>query len=425
MDFSKQFRLMRRRRFLAGSAALLAAPAIMKTGAVRAQGAPIRVGLVTPKTGPLAFFSAPDEYVLSQYADALAEGANGRPIEIIVKDSQSNPNRASEVAAGLILDEEVSLLLSAGGPANVNPVADQAELNEVPSISTACPWQPFVMGRGSNPKDGFEMTYLFAFGLEDAIRAYLSLWEGAETNGNVGVIFANDADGNAWGNAEFGFPPNLTKAGYNVTDPGRHQPMLDDFTAYITAFNSARTDIVMGTMIPPDFLSFWGQAQQQGLRPKIATIGKSLLLPAVPTAMGPASDKLSTEMAWHPGLPYTSGTTGQSAGEIADGWEAATGKPWIQVIGLKHALIDLCVDVLRRTDDPSDPASVIAAIKGTDAETTLGRANWGASPIANVAKHNIFGGQWHYSEAGPQLEIATNVGIEAVPVTRPLELMGA
>jgi branched-chain amino acid transport system substrate-binding protein len=68
---------------------------------------------------------------------------------------------------------------------------------------------------------------------------------------------------------------------------------------------------------------------------------------------------------------------------------------------------------------------VIAAIKATDAETTLGRANWGASPIANVSKHAIFGGQWHWSDAGPQLEIASNVGIDAVTVTRPLELMGA
>ena len=416
---------MNRRGFVRGSAALLAAPAIMHTGAVRAQATPIKVGLVTPKTGPLAFFSAPDDFALAQFADALSEGVNGRPIEIIVKDSQSNPNRASDVASELILEDEVSLLLSAGGPANVNPVADQAELNGVPSLSAACPWQPFVMGRGSNPKDGFEMTYLFAFGLEDAIKAYLSLWEGQETNGNVGVVFANDADGNAWGDAEFGFPPNLMKAGYNVTDPGRHNPMLDDFSSYIGAFKAAPTDIVMGTMIPPDFITFWSQSQQQDLRPKIATIGKSLLLPAVPASMGPVSDKLSTEMAWHPALPFKSGTTGQSCREIADAWEAETGGPWIQVIGLKHALIDLCVDVLRRTDDATDPDSVLAAITSTDADTALGKANWSNSPIANVAKHTIFGGQWHYTESGPQLEIATNVGVEGVEVTRPLELMGA
>ncbi len=412
-----------RRHFIKGTAAILAAPAILRTGAVRAQGAPIKVGLVTPKTGPLAFFSMPDDFALAQFADALSEGANGRPIEVIVKDSQSNPNRAADVASELILEDEVSLLLSAGGPANVNPVADQAELNGVPSISTACPWQPFVLGRGGNPKDGFEMTYLFAFGLEDAIKAYLSLWEGQDTNGNVGVVFANDADGNAWGNEKFGFPPNLTKAGYAVTDPGRHNPMLDDFSSYIGAFKSAPTDIVMGTMIPPDFITFWSQSQQQGLRPKIATIGKSLLLPAVPTAMGPVSDKLSTELAWHPSLPFVSATTGQSCQELGDGWEAATGNPWVQVIGLKHALLDLCVDVLRRTDDATDPDSVIAAIKSTDAETALGRANWGASPIANVAKHNIFGGQWHYSESGPQLEVASSAGVDGVSVTRPLEMM--
>lgn len=415
-----------RRRFLSGTAAVLAAPAIMRTGAVRAQGAPIKVGLVTPKTGPLAFFAAPDDFVLAQYADALSEGANGRTIEIIVKDSQSNPNRASEVASELILEDEVSLLLSAGAVATVNPVADQAELNGVPSLSTACPWQPFVFGRNSNPQDGFEMSYLFAFGVEDAINAYMSLWAQAETNGNVGVVFANDADGLAWGDAERGFPPAMMQAGYSVTDPGRHNPMLDDFSSFIGAFKGADTDIICGAMIPPDFVTFWSQCQQQGLRPKIATVGKSLLLPTVPAALGAAGDKLSTEMAWHPALPYSSGTTGQSCQELGDLWETQTGNPWIQIIGLKHGLLDLCVDVLRRTDDATDPDSVISAIKATDAETALGRANWGTSPIANVAKHGMFCGQWHWSEStGPRLEIATNAGFDEVQVTRPLELMGA
>lgn len=133
-----------RRRFLAGTGALLAAPALLGRRAARAAGAPIRVGLVTPRTGPLAFFAEPLGFVLDQFAPALAEGANGRPIEIIVKDSQSSTARAAEVTAELILADEVALVLSAGGPDTVIPVADQCELNEVPSLSTACPWQPFV-----------------------------------------------------------------------------------------------------------------------------------------------------------------------------------------------------------------------------------------------------------------------------------------
>lgn len=414
---------IKRRGFLAGSSALLAAPALLSPRRALAAGDPIRVGLVTPRTGPLAFFAEPDDFILAQFADALAEGANGRPIEVIVKDSQSSAARAADVAAELILRDEVSLVLSAGGPDTVSPVADQCEINGVPSLSTACPWQPFVMGRGSNPEQGFESTYLFAFGLEDVIAAYIRLWENVETNGKVGMLLANDADGNAWGDPQFGFPPALEAAGYEVVTPGRYTPMTDDFTSFISAFQEAGVDIVMGTMTPPEFLTYWAQAQQQGLRPKVNTIGKCLLLPATLEAVGATGEGLSTELGWHPAFPFTSTTTGLSAAAIAEAWTASTGRPWLQTIGLKHALVDLAVDVLRRTDDPAEPETVIAAIRETDCETTLGRANWGTSPIANVAKSSMMGGQWHRVDGAWAIDIASNPTDLPVPVTQPLVSM--
>ncbi len=411
-----------RRQFLKSTSAVIAAPFVLRASRARA-AAPVKVGLVTPKTGPLAFFGEPDDFVIAQFQKVFATGIGGRPIEIVVKDSQSSAARAAEVASELILREQVSLILSAGGPDTVNPVADQAELNGTPSLSTACPWQPFVMGRGSSPEKGFESTFLFAFGLEDVIAAYMKLWSGVETNRKVGLLLANDADGNAWGDAKFGFPPALKSAGYEVVDPGRYTPMADDFSAQISAFQKAGVDIVMGTMIPPEFLTFWAQAAQKGLKPKIATIGKCLLLPATLEALGNGGDKLSTELGWHPAYPFKSMTTGQTASDIADAWTAATGKPWVQTIGLKHALLDLAVDVLKRAKDVSDPASVVAAIKATDLETTLGRANWSASPIANVAKAAMMGGQWHSTGKGYEIDIAANPTALPVPVTRPLQIL--
>jgi branched-chain amino acid transport system substrate-binding protein len=213
----------------------------------------------------------------------------------------------------------------------------------------------------------------------------------------------------------------LKAAGYEVVDPGRYTPMADDFSAQISAFQSAGVDIVMGTMIPPEFLTFWAQARQKGLKPKIATIGKSLLLRATLEALGNGGDRLSTELGWHPAYPFKSAATGQTAADIASAWTTATGRPWVQTIGLKHALLDLALDVLKRAKDASDPASIIAAIRTTDVETTLGRANWSASPIANVAKTAMMGGQWHLTEKGYEIDIAANPTALPIPVTKPLQ----
>lgn len=409
-----------RRQLLKGAAFALSAPAMFRAGSSFA-AQPIRVGLVTPSTGPLAFFAEPDAFVISQFQKAFKEGVRGRPIELIVKDSQSSAARAAEVASELILRDEVSLILSSGGPDTVNPVADQAELNGTPSLSTACPWQSFIMGRGSSPDKGFQNTFLFGFGLEDVIAAYLKLWSGVQTNRKVGLLLANDVDGNAWADTKFGFPPALKAAGYEVIDPGRYTPMADDFSAQISAFQKAGVDIVMGTMIPPEFLSFWSQAAQKGLRPKIATIGKCLLLPATLDALGKGGDGLSTELGWHPAFPFSSTTTGQTAAQIASAWTASAGRPWVQTVGYKHALLDLAVDVLKRAEDSSNPAAVITAIRNTNAETTLGPAKWAGSAIANVAKAAMMGGQWHWTDKGFDIEIAANPTTLSIPVTRALQ----
>jgi ABC-type branched-subunit amino acid transport system substrate-binding protein len=47
--------------------------------------------------------------------------------EVIVKDSQSNPNRAADVAKELIIDDEIDMMLVASTPETTNPVATTCE----------------------------------------------------------------------------------------------------------------------------------------------------------------------------------------------------------------------------------------------------------------------------------------------------------
>ena len=104
---------------------------------------------------------------------ALMSGGKTYPVQIISKDSQSSRTRAAEVAAELILGDKVDLILASATPDTTNPVADQAEVNEVPCITTNCPWQPYFFGRNGDPKKGFTWTYHFFWGLEDVIGAFL------------------------------------------------------------------------------------------------------------------------------------------------------------------------------------------------------------------------------------------------------------
>jgi branched-chain amino acid transport system substrate-binding protein len=371
---------------LAGRA--LAAPASRK----------LKIGFVTPKTGPLAPFAEADGFVIEQMRALLAGGIDiggvKFPVEILVKDSQSNPNRAAGVATDLLVKDKIDLMLVSSTPETTNPVSDQCELNRKPCISTVAPWQPWFFTRGGKPDKGFDWTYHFFWGLEDLIGVFTSLWNGAGTNKVVGAIWPNDGDGNAWGDAKLGFPPVLQKGGYTLVDPGRYQNLTADYSAQIAKFKEAKVEILTGVPIPPDFTTFWSQAMQKGFRPKVATVGKALLFPSSVEALGESGEGLSSEVWWTPNHPFKSSLTGQGAKQLAEAYEAGTRKQWTQPLGFAHALFEVAVDVLKRSKDVDSAASIRDAIAATKLDTVVGPVSWQGGPVKNVAKTPLVGGQW-------------------------------
>jgi branched-chain amino acid transport system substrate-binding protein len=417
-----------RRAIMKAGAAAIAAPAILSVIPVNAQSRVIKIGHVSPRTGPIAPFGEADPYILEQINKLVEKGITngGRtyPLQIISKDSQSSTSRASEVAAELILRDKVDLIVAASTPDTTNPVADQAEVNEVPCVTTDCPWQPYFFGRKGDPAKGFTWTYHFFWGLEDVIGSFLALWNGAATNKVVGGLFPNDADGNAWGDPERGFPKPLAGAGFRLIDPGRYQPVNNDFTSQISAFKTAGAEIVTGNMIPPDFATFWSQAAQQGFKPKIVTIGKALLFPSVINSLGARGNGLTTEIWWTPNHPFKSGLTGQSARELTDAYTKATNRPWTQPLGFKHALFEVAIDVLKRTKTLDDPKSILESITATNYSSIVGPVRWAGQPVKNVSKTPLVSGQWQRKGNAFDLVITQNQTAPQIPVGGKLELLG-
>lgn len=395
-----------------------------------AQNAAIKLGYVSPQTGPLAAFGEADSFVIDAFLTAAK--AKGLNYEIIVKDSQSNPNRAAEVAKQLIVDDEVNLMLVASTPETTNPVATTAEAEGMPCISTVAPWQPWFIGQQGNPGDPaswkpFDYAFHFFWGLEDVIAVFTNMWAQVETNKKVGGLFPNDGDGNAWGDKVVGFPPVLEKMGYSLNDPGRYQNMTDDFSAQINAFKAGQCEIITGVVIPPDFTTFWNQAKQQGFVPKVASIGKALLFPQTVEALGNAGHNLSSEVWWSPSHPFKSSLTGETSAEVAAAFTKTTGRPWTQPIGFAHALFELAVDAIGRAEDPTDGDAVAAAIAATRLDTLVGPIAWdgkGLPPFAakNIAKTPLVGGQWRLKDGGGyDLVITDNKTAPNIPAGGTME----
>jgi len=413
-----------RRAGLAGSAVL--APGLLAacgsqdaTTTAAGAGDGLKIGYVTPRTGPLAPFGEADDFVLRGVRESFRGGLRTRtgvrPVEIVVKDSQSSPDRAGAVAGDLILRDRVDLVLVSSTPETTNPVSDQCELNGVPCISTVAPWQSWFLGRGGDLERGFRSTYHFFWGLEDLIAVYTDMWGQIRTNRSVGALWPNDSDGAAFAAAETGFPSALRSGGYDLVDPGRYENATNDFSAQISRYRSGDAEILTGVPIPPDFTNFYKQAAQQGYRPRAVTIAKAILFPSAVEALGEIGDGVSTEVWWSPEHPFRSSITGDDARTVAAAYTTATRRQWTQPIGFAHALFEVARDVLGRAANPKDRQAVARAIGETDLETIVGRVAFRGGPAPNVAKTPLTGGQWRRRGDGFDLVIVSNREARAIP----------
>src|SRR5690349_3240845 len=189
-----------------GGAGLAAAPVLAAcnklSGDSSTTGSTLKIGFVSPRTGPASGFGEPDGYVLGLARKALAKGLTvaGKQysVQVVDKDGQSTPSRGAQVANDLIHGTKVDLMLTTSTPETTNPVSDASEAAGVPCISTVVPWEAWYFGRGAKPgqPSPFRFTYHFCFGVREAFDNYTHLWPQVATNKKVGVMWPNDADGN-------------------------------------------------------------------------------------------------------------------------------------------------------------------------------------------------------------------------------------
>lgn len=356
----------------------------------------LKIGLVSPRTGPLASFAEPDEFVIKHVTEALRNGftAGGmkRRVEIIVKDTQSSPTRATEVTKQMITSDGVDFIIASGTPDTANPVSDQCEADGIPHATTIVPWESWYYGRGGEPGgQTFKYGANFYAGLGDMGDTFIGMFDRLDTNRRVGSLWPDDTDGNA---VRSGFANALPVAGFDVSDGGSYQNGASDFTPQIAKFKDAGTELFTGIPIPPDFQNFWRQAQQQNYRPQLAAIMKSMLFPAEAEALGPLANNIATLGWWLPTFPYESSIDGTSAKDLAAAFTSDTGKQWSQALGSLYSLFEVAVECFKGADDPKDRDDVANQLQNLKYTGISGELDFSSGPERGVAIQRCAGIQW-------------------------------
>jgi branched-chain amino acid transport system substrate-binding protein len=390
-----------------GAGGILAACSSGNKGSTAASAqATINIGYIAPFTGAISGFASGDNFVIGTirstpaYAKGFKVGGKTYKVNIIVKDTQSDPNRASQLARNLILNNNVDMLLTSSTPETVNPVAVVAQTEGVPCAATNDPWESWYAGLGGNPANPtttFQYCTLFFFGLKELNDCFVAMWNRLPVgdNKNVAEMWPNDADGNAFRAV---LPTLMKLSGYHAVDGGAYPDGTTNYAAMINTFKQANCDYFSNCPLPPDFNIFWKQANQMGWKPRLATVAKVLLFPADTVPLGPLVNNIATDSWWGPYLQTRSSLDPKlTATNLKDNFQAQTGKQWVQSMGGTYSLFEVAHQAFSKVSDPHDRQEVARALHAVNYEGMAGQLNFSGGPAPGVSITPLVGVQWKAS----------------------------
>ena len=400
------------------STALKQTPA--SSGSSGASGGTIKIGFVSPETGQLSVFTQSNGYVLGKVRSALARqgltiGGKDYTVEIIAVDSQSSSARAATVASQLVQQDSVDFLIATATPETVIPVSAEAESSGVPCLLTICPWEQWYY-TSSGAANSFTYSYMYFLGTQEETGLFASAWQTLPGKHVVGGLWPNDVDG-------AGFQKYVTakvkSLGWEVVPSGAYTDGTTDYASIIATFKSSGVDILHAVPIPPDFITFWRQAHQDGFTPKIASISKALLFPSAADALGSLVTNVMSPLWWSPQFPTSSSLDGMSSAAFGDGYKPG----WTQPMGFNYAVFEIAVAALKASGDPKDAKTVASTLGTLKGQTITGAYDFATGPVPHVSQVPELLAQWRPGTGGYDLVVINDTLIPAVPDAGSLQLL--
>src|ERR1700737_419334 len=124
-----------RRKVLKGLAGTAVSAAAVRAPRVHAQSAPLKIGLLTVKTGPLAQGGIQMEQGIAVFLKEKNNSLGGRKIEFVSADTGGNPAGAKTKAQELIERDKVNVILGPLAAFELLAITDYVGDNKTPLIS--------------------------------------------------------------------------------------------------------------------------------------------------------------------------------------------------------------------------------------------------------------------------------------------------
>lgn len=331
---------------------------------------PIRIGEINALTGVFSTQGIPVHEGIQYAIDEANQqgGIAGRKIELVFRDDESKPERASAAAEELTSREGVIALIGGYVDTLVGPVSEVAEQNRVPYLGVA-----------SLDKRLVQRGYHYFFRMSN-LEGFAQAAAGAVTEafGADSVALLHSVTPGATQTTQR-LQELLEAKGIEVPVVEKFTPGLSDFTPLLTKVRDTNAQVLISLGFTGDNVLMIRQLKEQNINVGgfIAMFGASLRAPVF--ELGDAANYTSNTAIWSPELGLTTPGTEELSRRFADGFKKATGKKpdGLTQHGYSAALTLLAaIRSVAEAGKPVTPQNVRDALASIDIRTPLERVQF-------------------------------------------------
>lgn len=210
-------------------------------GAHGADTSPIKIGAALSTTGPAAFVGVPQERILRDQVAALNKtgGMNGRPIQLVVYDTEGNTTKAVQAVRRLAESDGVHAIVGPGGSGEALAAIGAANELKVPMLALA------ASSKVSNPVT----PYVFQVAPSDKI-GVPALLQALQARGIKKIGVLTTADGYGQSGADV-IKQLAAKYGVSIAASEEMNRQDTDTTAQVLRIRQANADAMVVWVSPP------------------------------------------------------------------------------------------------------------------------------------------------------------------------------
>lgn len=319
---------------------------------------PIRIGIVTSVSGPLALFG---QAHLQGYDLALEEinnagGINGRPLRLVFEDDSSTPDMAAAAVEKLATVDQVPLIIGTYSSSATLLAAGMAERMQVPLIIPTGSADEIM-------RQGYRWVFRISAPSSVYTQTLLDFMQQRAPPQRLAIVFENTAYGTSVAEAakQQARARDITIVSYYA-----YQASSGDFQSLLLDVKAADPDVVLFVAYLEDAVALMDQSKQVDLNPSMfAGAAAGFSLPDFPELAGDTAEYTISVSHWTPDVRWP------GVADFTERFERKYGHQPQYHSAQAYAALLVAADALRHSSN-LEPESVREALRTTDMNTIFG-----------------------------------------------------